>query len=59
MRCPQRKLSGTLVFGGASFINKLYKVGARTELRGTPTCISLGVDNFPSTVTLKLWLTMN
>jgi hypothetical protein len=42
------------VFGGASFIYVLYKVGDRTEPRGTPARISLGVDISPSTETLNL-----
>jgi hypothetical protein len=33
---------------------KLYDVGDRTEPSGTPSCISLGVDNSPSTETLNL-----
>jgi hypothetical protein len=39
--------------GGASFIYVLYRVGDRTETRGTPACISLGADISPSTQALN------
>jgi hypothetical protein len=35
---------------------KLYSVGASTETCDTPACISLGVDNSPSTETLDFLL---
>jgi hypothetical protein len=33
---------------------KLYRVGDRTELVGTPACMYLGVDISPSTETLNI-----
>jgi hypothetical protein len=41
---------------GASFEYRMYITGARTEPWGTPTVIFLGVENSPSTKTLKLLL---
>jgi hypothetical protein len=38
---------------------KLYNIGERTERCGTPACISLGVDNSPSTETLNFMLERN
>jgi len=44
---------------GASFVYKLYRVGTRTEPCGTPACISLGVDNAPSSETVIFLLVKN
>jgi hypothetical protein len=38
---------------GASFIYRLYDIGARTEPWDTPAAIFLGVENSPSTKTLN------
>jgi len=42
-----------------SFIYRLYRIGDGTELRGTPACISRGVDSSPSTITLNFLLERN
>jgi hypothetical protein len=34
-------------------MHRLYNIGARTEPSGTPTTISLGIKNSPSTKTLN------
>jgi hypothetical protein len=41
----------TPIVWGVSLINRLYRVGDRTEPCGTPTFIHLGVDILPSTET--------
>jgi hypothetical protein len=38
---------------------KLYSDGVNTEHCGTPACISLGVDNSPSTESLNVLLVRN
>jgi len=41
---------------GVSLIYKLYSVGTSTEPCGSPVCISLGVDNSPSTEIVNVLL---
>jgi hypothetical protein len=50
---PAKRAKWTLGVLGASFICKFYRLEARTDPCGAPACISLGVSDSPSTVTLK------
>jgi len=47
------------VWERVSLLNKLFRVGVRTEPSSAPVFLSLGVDNSPSTVTLKFLLVKN
>jgi hypothetical protein len=46
-------------WGLGAFINKSYRLGARTENCGTRACISRGVDNSPSIVILNFLFLRN
>jgi hypothetical protein len=44
---------------GVSFIYKVFRIGARTKLCGTPAYISRGVDILSSSVTVNFLLESN